>query len=192
MTSTTIEGIDYGPLAFLVGKWTGDKGMDIAPESDGTIEENPYYEELLFEAIGDVDNADTQNLAIVRYHQKVYRKSNNEQFHDQVGYWLWDAAENTVMQTISIPRGVTLVAGGQFDLASIDGNSVLLRVASEEGGDWGIAQSPFMRDNAKTTGFKMNLKVDGDKISYSQTTYLDIYGRDFDHTDKSSLVRVSE
>ncbi len=192
MTSTIIEGIDYGPLAFLVGKWTGDKGMDIAPESDGTIEENPYYEELLFETAGDVDNADRQNLAIVRYHQKVYRKSNNEQFHDQVGYWLWDAAENTVMHTISIPRGVTLVAGGSFDPASINGNSALLRVASEDGGDWGIAQSPFMRDNAKTTGFKMNLKVDGDKISYSQTTYLFIYGKDFDHTDKSSLTRVSE
>lgn len=190
MNATEIDGIDYGPLAFLVGRWKGDKGMDKSPESDGTTEENPYYEELLFEAAGDVDNADKQYLTIVRYHQKVYRKSNDEQFHDQVGYWLWDAAENTVMHTISIPRGVTLVAGGSFDPASIKGNSALLRVTSEEGGDWGIAQSPFMRDNASTKAFKMNLKVDGDKISYSQTTYLDIYGRDFDHTDRSSLVRV--
>lgn len=192
MSTTEIDGIDYGPLAFLVGLWKGDKGMDISPESDGTTEENPYYEEILFEAAGDVDNADKQNLTIVRYHQKVYRKSNDEQFHDQVGYWLWDAAENTVMHTISIPRGVTLVAGGSFDPASIKGDSALLKVASEDGGEWGVAQSPFMRDNAKTTAFKMNLKVDGDKISYSQTSYLDIYGRAFDHTDRSSLVRVVE
>lgn len=33
--STTIEGISYGPLASLIGTWRGDKGMDIAPESEG-------------------------------------------------------------------------------------------------------------------------------------------------------------
>ncbi len=30
--STTIEGLAYGPLASLVGVWTGEKGLDIAPE----------------------------------------------------------------------------------------------------------------------------------------------------------------
>ena len=188
--NTTIDGVDYGPLALLIGTWKGDKGMDIAPESDGTTEENPFYEEIVFDACGDVDNADSQNLAIVRYHQKVFRKSNDEQFHDQVGYWLWDKAAGTVMHTISIPRGVTLVAGGQFDMDGFDGQSALLKVASEEGGDWGVAQSPFMRDNARTTAFKLNLKVDGDKISYAQNTMLDIYGREFDHKDRSSLQRV--
>ena len=33
--STTIEGIAYGPLASLVGVWTGEKGLDIAPEPGG-------------------------------------------------------------------------------------------------------------------------------------------------------------
>jgi len=28
--------IDYGPLAGLIGTWTGSKGLDIAPEPDGT------------------------------------------------------------------------------------------------------------------------------------------------------------
>ncbi|MGI9295747.1 MAG: heme-binding beta-barrel domain-containing protein [Pseudomonadales bacterium] len=191
MSNSVIDGIDYGPLALLLGTWKGDKGMDIAPEPDGTTEENPFYEEIVFEAAGDVDNADKQNLAAIRYHQQVYRQSNDKQFHDQVGYWLWDAAANIVMLTISIPRGVTLVAGGPFDPASIKDDSALLRVASEIEGDWGIAQSPFMKDNAKTTGFKMNLKVDADKMSYSQTTFLDIYGKAFDHTDKSSLTRIS-
>lgn len=187
---TKIDGIDYGPLVLLVGTWKGDKGMDTAPESDGTIEENPFYEELLFEPIGDVDNADKQHLAILRYHQQVFRKSNNEQFHDQLGYWTWDAATNTVTHSFVIPRGVSLVAGGEFDPSKLTGNSALLKVEAKENGDWGVAQSPFMRDNAKTTGFKMNLKVDGDKISYSQTTFLYIYGKEFDHTDKSNLTRV--
>ena len=33
--------IDYGPLAGLIGVWKGDKGLDVAPEPDGT-ENNPY------------------------------------------------------------------------------------------------------------------------------------------------------
>ena len=190
MSVTVIDGIDYGPLALLPGTWKGEKGMDVAPEPDGTIEESPYYEQIVFEAAGDVNNAEKQHLAIVRYHQKVFRKSDGQQFHDQLGYWLWDADEQLVMFSLSIPRAVTLLAAGKFDLASINGDSALLRVESEEGSDWGVVQSPFMRDNASTKAYKMALKVDGDKMSYSQTTLLDIYGREFDHTDKSSLVRV--
>lgn len=190
MTDTVIDGIDYGPLALMAGLWKGDRGLDLAPESDGSVEENPFYEEILFELAGDLTNADRQKLAILRYQQKVYRKSDDGQFHDQLGYWLWDAADQCVMFTLVIPRAVTLVAGGKFDPASIREGAFSLRVVSEEGGDWGVAQSPFMRDNARTRGFEMTLEVDGDKMSYSENTILDIYGRRFDHTDTSVLARV--
>ena len=40
MNNTT--DIDYGPLAALIGTWEGDKGVDVAPEPDGT-EEKLYY-----------------------------------------------------------------------------------------------------------------------------------------------------
>jgi len=82
--------IDYGPLEALIGTWKGDKGVDIAPDPAGD-ENNPFYETTVFEAAGDVDNAETQNLSIVRYQQTVQRKSNDEVFHNEVGYWLWDA-----------------------------------------------------------------------------------------------------
>ncbi len=190
MTSTVIDGVDFGPLALLPGTWKGEKGMDIAPEEDGSSEENPFSEEIVFEIVGDVTNASKQTLGVVRYHQKVYHKENGEQFHDQLGYWVWDPADNTVMFTLTIPRAVSLVAGGQFDIAAMSGEAARISVESEEGGDWGVAQSPFMRDNAKTTGFKIDLNVDGDSMAYSQTTFLDIYGRKFDHTDSSTLIRV--
>lgn len=189
MTKTVLGGIDYGPLALMVGTWKGDKGVDIAPESDGSVEETPFYEEIVFELGGDLSNADKQKLAILRYHQKVYRKSNGEQFHDQVGYWLWDAAAQCVMFTLVIPRAVTVVAGGSFDPSTLAGDAMKVKVKSEEGGDWGVAQSPFMRDNARTKGFEMVLEVNGDTMSYSETTFLDIYGRAFDHTDSSVLTR---
>jgi hypothetical protein len=183
------EEINYGPLLGLVGTWTGGKGMDIAPEPDGK-EENPYYETIVFEAAGDVTNADSQNLVMLRYHQVVTRNSNDEVFHDQIGYWMWDADKNTVMQSLVIPRAVALVAGGQWNGSVEAGQPVTLEVEAKDGDkDWGIAQSPFMRDNARTTSFRHTITVDGDRMVYSETTMLEIYGKTFEHTDDNILVR---
>ncbi len=136
------DPIDYGPLEPLIGNWKGDKGMDISPEPDG-IEENPYYETISFEAVGDVENAEPQVLAILRYQQIVRRKSNDEVFHDQTGYWTWDAREGVVMQSIVIPRAVCILAGGRY---TGTGSSSKLSVAAKlDDPDWGIIQSPFMR-----------------------------------------------
>jgi tRNA nucleotidyltransferase (CCA-adding enzyme) len=181
--------VDYGPLAGLIGRWQGDQGMDISPEPDGT-EENPYYETIVFEAGGDVENAESQKLAIVGYHQVVRRKSNDEVFHDQVGYWLWDAASGTVMQTLTIPRGVSVVAGGRFAGDAKGTAPVVLEVAAGLGDpDWAIAQSPFMRDNASTVAFRHKVTIDDDRLAYAETTSLEIYGRRFEHTDENVLVR---
>jgi len=185
--NTSINGLDYGPIACLVGTWDGDKGMDISPEPDD-IEKKPYYETISFEAIGDVTNAEKQTLAVIRYQQIVTRKSNDQVFHDQTGYWMWDSATGVVMQSISIPRAVTLLAGGK---ATVTDKCTTLNVQAKLGDpDWGIVQSPFMRDNASTTAFELQLTVNKDAMSYSQTTFLDIYGKSsFDHTDRNKLTR---
>ena len=181
--------VDYGPLAALIGTWRGDKGMDVAPEPDGE-ERNPFYETIVFEAGGAVKNAESQELAVVRYHQNVVRKSNDEVFHDQVGYWLFDAATNTVMQTLTIPRGLSLVAGGSTAPGGGPGGPVVLEVEAGHGSeDWGIAQSPFLRDRARTLGFRHRLSVDGERMTYFETTLLEIYGRTFEHTDENELTR---
>lgn len=184
---TSIGGIDYGPIACLVGTWSGNRGMDVAPEPDD-VEKNPYYETMSFEAIGDVTNGEKQTLAVIRYQQIVTRKSNDEVFHDQTGYWMWDSATDVVMQSISIPRAVTLLAGGK---ATTTDKGTTLNVQAKLGDpDWGIVQSPFMRDNASTTGFELELTVKGDDMSYAQTTLVDIYGKaNFDHTDRNKLTR---
>jgi len=183
------DRIDYGPLEALIGSWEGDRGVDISPEPKGT-EENPYYETLSFTAIGDVENAESQKLAIVRYHQVVRRKSDDEVFHDQIGYWLWDAGSGTVIQTVTIPRGVSVIAGGSLDGAAKGSALVVIEVAAKLGDpDWGIVQSPFMRDNASTLEFTHELTVDGDRLSYFETTVVDIYGKTFEHTDENELTR---
>lgn len=191
-THTVIDGIDYGPLAVLVGTWKGDKGVDVAPEPDGD-ERSPFYETIVFEAAGDVTNAEKQTLSIVRYHQVVSRKSNDEVFHDQLGYWLWDPADNTIIETFIIPRGVAVVAGGNLAPPGRAGEKLVFEVSSTAGSqECGIVQAPFMFQQARTTGFTHSVTVQGDEMKYSQTTLLDIYDKtSYEHTDVSTLRRVS-
>jgi len=186
--------IDFGPLTCLIGTWKGDKGMDVAPEKSEkplqklAEEKNPFYETLVIEPVGDVTNAGEQTLVVLRYHQSVYRKSNNEQFHDEVGYWIWNAENKTVMQSLLIPRAVGLLAGGKV---KEDDKGMTFEVAAGANNpDFGIVQSPFMQRKAKTESFKHTVTVKGDKMTYKETTVLHIYGKKFDHTDGNILTRV--
>jgi len=181
--------IDYGPLAGLAGTWQGDKGLDVSPEVEGS-EESPYFETLSFEAIGDVTNAGAQTLAVLRYQQIVSRKSDGEVFHDQTGYWTWDADRSIVTQSIVIPRAVSVLAGGSWSPGA--GDAVEIAVKARQGdADWGILQSPFMLEKARTTAFEHRLKLQGDTLDYDETTHLDIYGRTFQHTDRNTLTRTA-
>jgi hypothetical protein len=188
--ATTIEGVDYGPLAALVGVWQGDKGVDRAPEPDGE-ERNPYYETLTFEAAGDVTNAEKQTLSVVRYHQVVSRKSNDEVFHDQVGYWLWDPADNTIVECFTIPRAVGVVAGGKLAAPDSLDEELVFEVSAEAGSqEFGIVQAPFMFKQAKTTAFSHTITVNGDDMRYTESTVLDIYEKkSYDHKDVNTLKR---
>lgn len=182
------DTVNYGPLQALIGVWEGAEGLDVAPEPDGS-EESPYSDHIVFEAIGDVTNAEIETLAVLRYHQIVTRKSDGQVFHNQTGYYTWDAVSKTVSQSLTIPRAVALLAGGKFT-GSTDGE-VVIEVAAKLGdADWGIVQSPFMRDNAKTVAFEHKLVVNGDTLVYDETTTLDIYGKTFAHTDGNTLKRV--
>lgn len=184
--SHEIDGVDYGPLFHLAGTWSGDKGMDVAPEPGGE-ERNPYYETILFEPCGTVTNAESQTLSILRYHEVVRRISNGEVFHNETGYWLWDAEQNLVLQTLTIPRGVCLVAGGSARETD-DGVAIEVHAAKSDA-NWPIIEPPFMRDNASTIAFNRTITVSGDRLHYEETTVVDIYGKRFDHTDENDLVR---
>lgn len=183
------DNIDYGPLTGLIGIWKGNRGVDIAPEPDGT-ENNPYYETITFESIGDITNAESQVLAAIHYRQIVRRKSTDKEFHNETGYWMWDANSETIMHSLTIPRAVSVLAGGSHSGTQEDDGSFVLEVsASLKNKDWQIIQSPFMRDNARTTEFHHKVTIDKDKLSYSETTIVDIYGKVFEHTDQNELRR---
>jgi len=181
--------IDYGPLTELIGVWVGDKGHDVAPDPDGE-ENNPYFETITFSAVGNVTNAESQVLVALHYHQLVTRKSNNKVFHDETGYWMWDAKQNILMHSLTIPRAVSLIAGGSYTgQTDTDGNKILEVSARINDENWKIIQSPFMQNNAKTKEFNHQITIGKNILSYSETTIVEIYGKDFEHTDKNELLR---
>ena len=161
----------------------------MAPEKEG-LEENPYYETITFSAIGNVTNAESQILAAVHYRQIVQRKSNDQIFHDETGYWMWDAQVNVVMHSLNIPRAVSLLAGGVYNDEKSAEGSVLIKVsAALNDKDWQIIQSPFMRDNACTKEFHHQINISNGKLLYKETTMVEIYGKVFEHTDQNELIR---
>ena len=183
------DKVDYGPLAALVGTWRGDKGMDVSPEPGGA-ENNPYFEVIHFDASGQVTNAQAQTLAVLRYHQVVSRKSDDAVFHNETGYWMWDAGAGLVMQSLTIPRGVCLIAGGVCASDATPNASALEVHAAINVPDGGIVQSPFMRERARTVEFHHTVTVSDGEMTYRETILLDIYGRQFEHTDENSLLRT--
>ena len=179
--------VDYGPLAKLIGVWNGDKGLDIAPEPNGT-EENPYYETFTFTEGGSLKNARSQELAVLYYRRIVTRKSDDGVFHDETGYWLWDAREKVIVHSLSIPRAVSLLAGAHF--TNVEDNEGYLNIevsASLDSKDWQIIQSPFMQKNARTLSYNQQIMIGHGKMKYLETTMLDIYGKEFEHTDQNEL-----
>ena len=184
-----IDGIDYGPLAQLLGKWVGDKGLDNAPDAKAEPDLNAFTDELTFTVAGRSENAEQQELTVIKYHHLVRKLENGLIFHDQIGHWLYEQATGLIMHSLTIPRGVCVLAGGSIKQ---HGSETIFEVKAKLGSEtFGILQSPFMLEKAKTTAFKMRLVVDGNSLSYDETTSLFTYGKAFEHNDKSRLQRVT-
>ena len=182
--------IDFGPLKGLIGVWRGEEGVEIAPDPDGK-ETNPFFEEITFSVVGGVTNAESQNLAAIHYHQIVTRKSDGKVFHNETGYWMWDAEANTVMHSLTIPRGVCLLAGGTYNgEVDRDGRVIIEVSATMDDEKWKIIQSPFMLEKARTTEFRHKVIVGDGRLTYAETMMVDIYGKIFEHTDQNELTLV--
>jgi hypothetical protein len=127
----------------------------------------------------------------LRYHIHITRPGERETFHDQVGYWLWEPATGTVIQTLAIPRGQIAMAAG---LAAPDARSFELRC--EAGSPyWGTCSNPFLEGSFKTLAYNIRVTVHDDGTwSYEQDTVLKVAGTDqvFHHTDANTLRKIAE
>ncbi|HED33008.1 MAG TPA: DUF1794 domain-containing protein [Gammaproteobacteria bacterium] len=184
-----INDVDYGPLALLVGRWIGNRGMDKAPDANANPDKTGFTDEINFTIAGPAENAEEQELVAIKYHHVVRKLENGLIFHDQIGHWIYEHSTRNIMHSLSIPRAVCILAGGKYKESN--GESIFNVEAKQGSETFGIVQSPFMIEKAKTTAFRMALSVKKNELKYHEVTSLEIYGKTFEHSDESILYRVT-
>ena len=102
----------WGPLAALIGEWEGNDGLDISyHNAHGQVRETPYRERVTMEPFGPVANG-KQELYGLDYRMAAWKAGEENPFHTEIGYWLWDAEGDHVIRCFMVPRGTALLAGG--------------------------------------------------------------------------------
>lgn len=179
---------ELGPLAVLEGEWAGDKGDDIAPDDNRGTENNKFHEVIRFENIGCVNNHE-QTLYGLRYSKKAWRIGAPDPFHEEVGYWLWDAKNKQVIFCFIVPRGVSVIAGG-----TVSDDARTFQLSAKQGSaTYGICSNQFLDQEFKTVYYDVTMKIhDHNSFTYEEDTHLLMKGREqvFHHTDRNTLKRV--
>ncbi len=185
MNSEIIHNI--GPLAPLAGIWEGDKGIDISRIKSRETS-TQFRERAVFEPIGPVNNG-PQKLYGLRYSTVAWRLLEEEAFHEEVGYWLWDKDQKQVLRCFMVPRGVLINAGGD-----VEPNSKSFHLSAEAGSEtYGILSNKFLNETYKTRKYLLDVNIHDDgTFSYKEDTqlWIPVDKEIFHHTDQNTLKRV--
>jgi hypothetical protein len=180
---------NLGPLRPLAGVWEGRKGVDLNPKAEGP-ERREFIERIEMQPIDPQPNG-PQLIYGLRYHVHILTEEEDTTFHDQVGYWLWEPATGRVMQTLSIPRGQTALAGGHAEPGART-----LTVRAERGSPgYGICSTEFLEWAFRTDAYQLDVTFNDDgSWSYVSDTTLVVRGRPepFRHLDRNTLSKVAE
>jgi hypothetical protein len=180
---------NLGPLSRLAGIWEGQRGVDINPKADGP-ETREYYERIEMQPIDPQANG-PQLFYGLRYHIHVNTREEDISFHDQVGYWLYEAATGLILQTLAIPRGQIAMAVGHAEP-----DAKRLVVKAERGQtEYGICSTSFLDLAFRTDSYELTIDFHDDgSWSYVSDTMLMVKGRDtlFQHRDRNKLVKIAE
>src|ERR1700745_312430 len=145
---------NLGPLTEMAGIWEGSHSLDIPPKPLAAPVRQAFVEHTELQPIDPQANG-PQLLYGLRYHQHVVKPGEVETYHDQVGYWLWEPATGTVMQSLAIPRGPTALAVGK---ASSDATAFEL-VATHGSTAFGICSNPFLEHAFKTVEYRIKVSI---------------------------------
>jgi len=180
---------NLGPLAPLAGTWQGEKGKDVNPFIGGPRRQ--AYVERIDMQPADPQSNGPQLLYGLRYHTHITKPGEVETYHDQVGYWLWEPATGTIMHTLTIPRGQSLLAIGHAAADARTFEVKAVRGSTENG----IVSGPFLEHAFRTDEFILRVTIHDDgSWSYSEDTVMKVLGEaePFHHTDANTLRRVGD
>jgi hypothetical protein len=180
---------NLGPLRGMAGIWEGLRGLDVNPKPEGPRKQ-AYLEHIELQPIDPQANG-PQLYYGLRYHTHIVKPGEVETYHDQVGYWLWEPATNTVILTLAIPRAQIAMAVGK---ASADARQFEL-VATRDSATFGICSAPFLEHAFRTVEFRIKVSVNPDGTwSYDEDTVMMVRGKPepFHHTDRNTLTKIGE
>ena len=179
---------NLGPLAPLAGIWESDKGIDTS-RVHGEDKITKFREKLTFEPLGPVNNG-PQALYGLRYSTTCWRHGEDDPFHEELGYWLWDKDRNQVMRCFMVPRGVLINAGGY-----VKENAKTFHLEAELGSQtYGVLSNRYLDDSYKTKRYWLDVTVNDDgSFSYYEDTelWIPIKQEIFHHTDENTLTKTS-
>lgn len=131
-----------------------------------------------------------QLLYGLRYHIHINTDEEAITFHDQVGYWLWEPATGLIMQSIAIPRGQVVLAGG----TAKPGDKTISVEAKRGDTRFGICSTTFLEQAFRTDYYRIDITFNDDgSWTYVTRTDLAVRGKTpaFDHRDTNTLWRVA-
>jgi hypothetical protein len=177
---------NLGPLRRLAGSWQGDKGADLNPKAEGP-EHRVYIERIEMQPIDPQANG-PQLFYGLRYHIHINTPEEEITFHDQTGYWLWEPATGLVLQSLTIPRGQAVLAGGRAE-----GDQIVVR-ATRGDTAYGIVSTAFLEHAFRTDAYRLTVTFHPDgSWSYVSETTLTVRGQGpFDHRDENRLFKIAE
>jgi hypothetical protein len=178
---------EWGPLEALIGDWEGEGGLDSAySHSKGEVLKTPYLEKLTMKPFGPVDNGD-QHLYGLDYKSAMWRGDEENPFHTEVGYWLWDAAAGEVLRGFVVPRGITVLAGTTGVAPDATSFTLTAKLGDPR---YGISENTYLGKRASSTSYEVNITANSDGTwSYSEVTMLDMaeFPEPFSHSDSNTL-----
>jgi hypothetical protein len=126
------EAPDLGPLAGLVGTWTGKQGWNLIAvpkpgDEDGfTLLVRPYYETITFTPLGvlvpDRGASEILNIFGLEYSLSVSDLLTNQPLHLENGMWLYvndpqNPQSPTIVRQAAVPHGNSVLALGNSEQA---------------------------------------------------------------------------
>ena len=143
-----------------------------------------------FTSFGPVDNGE-QHLYGLDYRMAAWRATELDQdpFHTEVGYWLYDPATHQIMRSFMVPRGTVVLAGG-----TCEPEATSFEVAAELGSTtYGVLENRHLAEHASTTAYTCRITIGDGEGSYEEDCVLrmDCVEGPLHHTDRNTLTKVS-
>lgn len=181
-----------GPLEQFKGDWEGNVGVDVSYHNkEDETAPTGYFEQAWFHGPIPIVENGKQTMQGLSYEMKAWRHGEEKMnpFHDEVGYLLWEEATGQVLRCFSVPRGLSILAGGDATPTS----KVLTFKADPGSPTYGLVQNKYLYDRARAKSFVSTFQINADgTFSYTSDLLLDLkaIGQELHHTDRNTLHRV--